>query len=208
MIRIIAMEREYGSGGAAIAQKLAGKLGWKLWDQALTCEIARRARSDVATVEKREERIDPLFYRLMKVFLRGSFERSLPVNGIEALDADGMAAMMERIVLDAAADGNCIVVGRGASYFLRERDDVFSVFLYAPREEKLRRLLAAGLSRDDANDRLDTIDRDRAAFIKTYFSKEWPSRELYHQMLNTIVGDDAVIDQILHGIALRERQPA
>ncbi len=208
MIRIIAMEREYGSGGAAIAQKLAEKLGWKLWDQALTCEIARRANSDVATVEKREERIDPLFYRLMKVFLRGSFERSLPVKGIEALDADGMAAMMERIVLDTAAAGNCILVGRGASYFLRERDDVFRVFLYAPREEKLRRLLATGLSREDAIDRLDSIDRDRAAFIKTYFSKDWPSRDLYHQMLNTIVGDDAVIDQILHGIALRERQPA
>ena len=208
MIRIIAMEREYGSGGGAIAHKLADKLGWKLWDQELTCEIARRAKSDIATVEKREERIDPLFYRLMKVFLRGSFERSLPVKGIEALDADGMAAMMERIVLDTAAGGNCILVGRGASYFLRDRDDVFSVFLYAPREEKLRRLLATGLSRDDASDRLDSIDRDRAAFIKTYFSKDWPSRELYHQMLNTAVGDDAVIDQILHGIALRERQPA
>ncbi len=210
MIRIVTMEREYGSGSAAISEKLAARLGWKLWDQALTCEIARLAKADVSSVEQREERVDPLYYRLLKVFLRGSFERSLPVNGLDALDADGMARMMESIVTEAAAGGNCIIVGRGASYFLRDRPDAFHVFIYAPREEKLRRLHAAGHSLDEANDLIDSIDRDRAHFIKTYFGKEWPNRHLYHMMLNSIVGDDAVIDEIVHGIAIldSQRRPA
>src|ERR1035438_8064654 len=88
MIRIITIEREYGAGGSAIARKLAERLGWEGWDEELTAEIARMARCDRSMVARMEERVDPLFYRLMKVFMRGSYERSLPVTGLEHLDAD------------------------------------------------------------------------------------------------------------------------
>ena len=56
MIKIITVEREYGSGGGEIAQLLASQLGWKLWDQLLTEEIARRLECPKAVVEAREER--------------------------------------------------------------------------------------------------------------------------------------------------------
>jgi len=71
MIKIVTVEREYGSGGGEIAQSLATQLGWKLWDQLLTEEIARLANCPKAVVEVREERTDPLYYRLFKSFLRG-----------------------------------------------------------------------------------------------------------------------------------------
>jgi cytidylate kinase len=63
MINVIVVEREYGSGAAAIAEKLAGRLGWKLWDRDITCAIAKRLKCDVKKVEQREERLDPAFYR-------------------------------------------------------------------------------------------------------------------------------------------------
>ena len=50
MIRVITLEREYGSGGADIARKIADRQGWKLWDQLLTNEIARRMGIDQTTV--------------------------------------------------------------------------------------------------------------------------------------------------------------
>jgi cytidylate kinase len=206
MIRIITMEREYGAGSAAIAEKLAAKLGWKLWDQALTCEIARLTKSDVSAVERREERVDPLYYRLLKVFFRGSFERSLPVSGLEVLDADRMTALMERVIKESACCENCVIVGRGASYFLRDRDDAFHVFIYAPLEEKIRRLRESGKSEAEARELVETIDQERAAFIKTYFGKEWPNRHLYHMMINSAMGDEAVIDNVLHGVATLEKQ--
>ena len=64
MIRIITIEREYGSGAAAIAAKLADRLGWNLWDQLLTEEIARLAHCEWSAVEKQEERRDPHYYLL------------------------------------------------------------------------------------------------------------------------------------------------
>ena len=120
MIRIVTIEREYGAGGSGIAQKLAERLNWKLWDQELTAEIARMARCDRSQVARMEERVDPLFYRLMKVFMRGSHERSLPVSGLEHLDADSMVVFMRRVIEGAAAAGNCVIVGRGAPYILRQ----------------------------------------------------------------------------------------
>src|SRR5262245_38327084 len=65
MVRIITIEREFGSGAAGIARLLAERLSWKLWDQRLTKEIARLAQCDQAQVAQREERMDPLYYRLL-----------------------------------------------------------------------------------------------------------------------------------------------
>ena len=201
MIRIVAIEREYGAGGSAIALKLAERLDWKVWDQALTAEIARMARCDQNSVARLEERVDPLFYRLMKVFMRGSYERSLPVNGLEHLDADSMVGFMQRAIEGAAAAGNCVRGGRGAPYLLRGRPDTFHVFVYAPLEEKIRRVRALGKSEAEAVELVGAIDQDRAIFVKKYFGKEWPSRDLYHLMINSKVGDDVVVRTILDEMA-------
>ncbi len=204
MIRVITVEREFGAGGTIIAEKLAERLGWKLWDQALTAEIARLAQVDPASVERLDERCDSLFYRLMKVFIRGSYERSLPVTGLAHFDADSMVAFMHRVIDGAAAEGNCVIVGRGAPYFLRDREDAFHVFVYAPWEEKIRRVRMSGKSEEDAVDLVATIDQERATFVQKYFGKEWPNRHLYHLMINSKIGDDLVVQAILNDVlALR-----
>jgi len=200
MIRIITIEREYGAGGSGIAQKLAERLHWKLWDQDLTAEIARLARCDRSQVARLEERVDPLFYRLMKVFMRGSYERSLPVSGLEHLDADSMVVFMQRVIESAAAAGSCVIVGRGAPYLLRNRPDTFRAFIYAPVAEKIRRVRDLGKSETEAADLVAAIDPERATFVKKYYGKDWPSRELYHLMLNSAVGDEAVIRTILNEV--------
>ncbi len=76
MFRIITLEREFGSGGGGIAAELARRLGWKLWDQQLTSEIAQRAQVAEEAVALCDERVDSRLYRLAKAFWRGSYERS------------------------------------------------------------------------------------------------------------------------------------
>jgi cytidylate kinase len=200
MIRIVTLEREYGAGGSAIAQKLAEHLNWKLLDTALTAEIARMARCDQGSVARLEERVDPLFYRLMKVFMRGSYERSLPVSGLEHLDADSMVVFMQRVIEGAAAAGDCVIVGRGAPYVLRDRPDAFHVFVYAPLEEKIRRVRDLGKTGAEAVELVEAIDQERATFVKKYFGKDWPNRHLYHLMINSAVGDDVVVRTILNAM--------
>ena len=206
-VRVVTVEREFGSGGAQIAKLLAEKLGWKLWDQLLTNEIARRAQCDRSEVQRREERMDPLYYRLLKSFLRGSFEGSLNAPRLKLLDADTIFRLTQRIVLEAAAEGNCVIVGRGSAFFLENRNDAFHVFLYAPYEEKIRRVAANGMEQADAARLVDTVDQERADFIKKYFEKVWPCRTLYHLMINSRIGDEAVVETILNGIETMRRHP-
>jgi cytidylate kinase len=197
MIKIVTIEREYGSGGGEIAQLLATQLGWKLWDQRLTEEIARLANCSKAVVEVREERTDPLYYRLFKSFLRGSYEGSLNAHKLNVVDSESILKITERVVQHAAKTGNCVIVGRGSQIFLRDRPDTLRVFLYASRENKVRRILARGKTQDEAEHLVDSIDRERHDFIQKYFRVEWPDRAVYHTMINTAIGDDAVVHMIL-----------
>ena len=113
MIRIVTVEREYGSGGGDVARQLADRLGWKLWDQSLTDEIARRIDCPGQMVQEREERRDPLHYRLFKAFMRGSFEGTLNAPRLKMVDADCIMDVTRKIVTSIAAEGHAVIVGRG-----------------------------------------------------------------------------------------------
>jgi cytidylate kinase len=204
--RVITVEREYGSGGGEIAAELARRLGWTLWDYALTQEIAKLANVDCSAVQRCEERVDSTFHRLVKVFWRGSYERSMPLAEDQHFDADRMVEIGQQVMEKAAAAGNCVIVGRGAPYFLRQRPDSFHVFLYAPRVEKLHRLRQIGKTLQEAEELVDSVDRDRVYFVKHYFDADWPTRSLYHLMINTAIGNDNVISIILN--SMRELEPA
>jgi cytidylate kinase len=207
-VRVITVEREYGSGGAAIAERLAAGLGWKFWDRDLTAEIARKANVDHHTAARCDERVDSLLYRLFKVYARGSYERALPIGESRMFDTDHMFATLEKVIEEVAQRGNCVIVGRGAPYILRNRPDVFHVFVYAPVEEKIRRLKSIGKSEKEAVQLIEEIDRERASFIRHYFNKEWPLRSLYNLMINSKFGDEYVVETILHQVAVLEKRPA
>jgi cytidylate kinase len=204
MIKIVTVEREYGCGGSEIAALLAARLGWKLWDQLLTEEIARLAHCSQAVVEQREERTDPLYYRLFKSFLRGSYEGSLNAPKLNLVDSEKIVKLSQRVVLHAAEKGNCVIVGRGSQLFLNNRPDTFRVFLYAPREDKVRRLRARGKTEADAEELVDTVDRERANFIEKYFRITWPDRAVYHVMVNTALGDETVVETVLNILKARD----
>ncbi|HEY6339511.1 MAG TPA: cytidylate kinase-like family protein [Candidatus Sulfotelmatobacter sp.] len=206
MFRLISIEREYGCGGPAIAEGLAKHFGWKLWDHLLTEEIARVAHVSPLAVKRCDERVDGRLYRLAKSFWRGSYERSAAI-GSQAFDGDRMMSMVQEIMNRVAEEGNAVVVGRGAPYLLRERPDAFHVFLFAPRAEKIRRLVQESHRLEEAEDLVDTVDRERAAYVKYYFNADWPTRSLYHVMLNTAVGNEAVISTILATMHLVEGRP-
>ena len=207
MFRLVTIEREYGCGAAAIAAQLADRLGWKLWDQLLTQEIARLASVDPSAVRRCDERMDSRLYRLAKSFWRGSYERNSAALGSQMFDADCMLPMMQEVMNKIAQEGNAVIVGRGAPYLLREDPEAFHVFLYAPRSEKLRRVMAEGHSEEDAAEMVDSIDRERIAYVKHYFNADWPTRSLYHLMINTAVGNEPVLQTILDTMHLVEGSP-
>ena len=207
MFRIITIEREFGSGAGDIARQLASRLGWRLWDNSMTEEIARMAKVECCDVQRREEKMDSPLYRLAKVFWRGSYERSMPLRGGASFDTDRMVEVTRQLIERAAEEGNCVIVGRGSPYFLRDRTDTFCVFLYARRAEKIARLVKTGKSHKEAEELVDSVDQDRIAFVKHYFNADWPTRCLYNMMLNTEMGDDNAVHTILETMKTLDRNP-
>jgi hypothetical protein len=198
MVQGITIEREFGCGASEIASLVANRLGWNLWDERLTQEIARLTKSTPEAVEQREWRADPVVYRVFKDFLRGAFEGGLPpTNRLRLLDARRIGDVSEIAVKTALSSGPSVIVGRGSQFFLRNRKDVFHVFLYASRDYKIRRLISGGASQGQAIEQIDTTDQARAAFVRQYLGLKWPEPHLYHAMFNTETGDSFVADMLV-----------
>ncbi len=198
MKKILVIDREFGAGGSTIAANVAARLGWDLLDQKLTHEIARLANIPTEDCRRREERTDPWLQRLVNIIWRGSFERNLPPPDMTVLNTDRLVALVRQVVEQAIAAGPCVIVGRGAPYFLRDRADTFCVFLFASRELRYRRVLQRIGDPQRAVELVDTMDEERRKFVKHQFGYEWPDRHLFHAMLNTALGDDATVEAILH----------
>lgn len=198
MREILVLDREFGAGGSTIGERLAGRLHWRLFDEDLTREIAAAARIPVDVCRRREERVDPWLQRLVHVIWRGTFDRNLPSPDLAILDTDRLVRLIQEAVLNAAQSKPCVIVGRGAPHFLRERTDVLSVFLYASRELRFRRVLRrVNGDQSEAVELVDNVDEDRKKFVKHYLGYEWPNRHLFHAMVNTGIGDDETVDSIL-----------
>ena len=118
-------------------------------------------------------------------FMRGSFEGSQNAPRLKMADTECIREVAERVVKSAAEAGQCVIVGRGSAYYLQNRRDAFHVFVYAPFDEKVRRLKAGGKSESEAVQLAETVDRDRADFIKQYFGVEWPGRHRFDLMINS-----------------------
>ena len=206
MIQAITIEREFGCGGSEIASLLAHRLGWKLWDERLTQEIARLTQSTLEVVKKMEWKSDPAVYGIFHSFLRGAFEGGLPpTSRLALLDARLIAAVSEQAVNHALSDGPCIIVGRGSQYFLRNRKDVFHVFLYASRDYKIRKLISGGATEHKAIEQIDTTDKARAAFVRQYLGLKWPEPHLFHAMFNTGMGESCTATMLVECVKQFER---
>jgi len=122
------------------------------------------------------------------------------------VDTDCVREVIQQILPNIADAGNCVIVGRGSAYYLGTRADAFHVFIYAPFDERVRRLRSTGKSEKEAIELAETVDRDRADFVKQYFDIDWPERHRFHLMVNSGIGEEAAVETILDALALYTKQ--
>jgi cytidylate kinase len=204
MIQVITVEREYGSHGAEYAHRLAERLGWKVIDSCIIDDVARKAGVEPNLVKRCDERIDPWFYRFNKSIWFGSLER-LPGHP-DVFDSEKMVEFIRHYLLEQAEQGHCVVVGRGAACTLAKAPGAFHVFVYAALARKVRWLEEHFPEHaKDAEREILATDRRRAEYIRRYHQREWDDRRLYHLMMNSCMGMDAMVEATLEAAAL---QPA
>jgi cytidylate kinase len=204
MVRVITIGREYGSGGRSIARILSTRLGWKLVDDCLIAEIARNVNASADAIRTHEESVDPWFHRVMKALWRGGFEGVVTRADAEAFDADAIAKLWHRVILEAAEIGSCVAVGRGGQCLLQNRRDVFHVYIYAPFNERVQRLREREGAGIDAAAAARERDARRADYLRHHFNCEWTNPHLYQLMLCSSIGLEQAAATILCAAGLAE----
>jgi len=207
MFRVLTIAREYGSGGAAIGQRVAQSLGWRLLDDDLIKAAARRAKVDFRVARRYDECVDSWWHRINR---GGSWSAAIMAGAspddVQFFDSDALAAITQEVILQAASKGNCVIVGRGAQCVLRGWTRVLHVFVYGPWPERMARVQQRQGGECDAAKLLQSVDRARAASIRRYFGRDWKDPQLYHMMLNTQLGFENVASMITR--AVRYMEPA
>ncbi len=204
--RVVTVGREYGSGGASVAGALAQRIGFRLLDRALIERIAEAARIDPGLAARLDEHVDGWAARLARALRFGPFEVVSPVDGEAILDAQRLQALTAAVIEEAAREGDCVIVGRGAQCLLRSRSDVLHVFVYAPHDERVRRLRRRLGPDADLDALIEQVDRERAAYVRLHFGCDWLDARLYHLMVNAALGEEAAVAAIL--AALESRRPS
>ena len=197
---IITVSRMFGSGGSEVAARIATGLGWQLLDNAFVDEVASRLGAPVAEVEAREERVPSLAQRLGATLARGAPE-VLPGPSDDALppSEERLIEVTERIIVEAAGRGHCVLVGRGAQSVLAAREDAIHVFCYATRPGLIARAARRlAVTAKEAEKVVDDTNRQREQYVRKHWKRSWLAHENYHLCLNTDwLGVDGAADIVV-----------
>lgn len=191
---IITIGRQFGSGGHEIGEKLSKVLEIPFYDKELIETAAKESGMHTEVVRNIDETAsNSLLYSLSTgAFIMGG--RYSPLS--DAPINDKLFFAQSDMIRRFATEGSCIIVGRCADYVLRERKDVFHVFIHAPKEDRIKRIMKLhNLSESKAKDRIKSVDKKRAVYYNYYSDHKWGDLQCYDLSINSsYLGVDQTVD--------------
>ena len=182
---IISISREFGSGGHEIAEKLAGRLGIKLYDRAMLDEISSRLNVHPDVLKPYDESPrNLLFTRRI-----GKYSNSME---------EVLAEMQFDFIKEKADAGESfVVVGRCSDYILAGRKGLVRIFITGNTEKKAERVMKKySLTRKEAIDKMKRHDQTRKWYHNRYSNYKWGDSRHYDMCINSFPGIDATVDII------------
>jgi cytidylate kinase len=170
----IALSRQVGAGGTSIAAEIGNRLGWPVYDHALLERIAQEMNLRTQLLESVDERQTHWLTESISAFSQSP-----------GINTNAYVRHLIQTILSLGAHGFCIIVGRGSTYILPPATTL-RVRIIADREHRVLGLSRErGISRAEADAKLDTIDRERIAFIKDHFLKDPRDPQNFDLVLNS-----------------------
>lgn len=195
--KIITISREFGSGGRSIGKAAAEKLGIPYYDKELIKQVAEKTGFAPEYIEETGE-----YTKSKWSLVSGIPGVSDVMGGMSA--ADYLWMMQRNVILDLAAKGSCVIVGRCADYILKDRSDCLHVFIHASssfRSERIIRLY--GESEKKPEDRLNDKDNKRRINYEHYTNREWGVCRNYTVSLDSgVIGIEHCVDLLVSLVQL------
>ena len=185
---VITVSRQYGSGGSAVAQRIAERLEWTLVDNAFIDRVAERVGLSTEEVARREERLPGLIERLAASLSASSPEIFIatPVSTGELQIPDRhLVQVTQAVITEAVQRDDVVLVGRGAQSYLGERRDILHVFVVAPTDMRIQRTAERlHVSLKDAAKTVADRDNGRRRYVETHYGRTWDDPANYHLVVN------------------------
>ena len=184
---IITIGREFGSGGVATAIELGKRLGIPVYDKELIAKAAQDSGFSAGYFEKNDEKKS--LFSFSSIFSSESY-----------ISDNGLFNMQCETIRKIAEQGSAIIVGRCSDYVLRDFDNIFNVFLTAPVEARIARVMERdGISREDALAKIEKKDKCRAEYYNYYTFGNWGVASTYNLCIDTsLVGIEGTADIIIN----------
>ncbi|MGE3707949.1 MAG: AAA family ATPase, partial [Vicinamibacterales bacterium] len=186
MPRIVAISRQFGSGGARVGRGVAQRLGFRYADRQILSEAARLLQMDANDLAPLEERTAGFWGRVGSLFALGSPDTPFMPPALPAVTESDLFAAEQRVIREIAARENAVIVGRGAAHVLDASTPVVRVFLHAPLASRIELAMAEYElpSREAAATVVRESDRARSQFVRRLTGQDWCDANLYDITLN------------------------
>ncbi len=204
---VVAISRQVGAGGAYVGQTLARALGVRYVDREILKEAASLLGRDATELESLEERVSSVWSRMAGALAWGGPEATYMPPPMPALYEEDLFAVQARIIHQIAAQEEAVFVGRAATWVLRERADLISVFLHAPEAVRVERVMREYNLQDleEARKMVSRSDQQRSRFLQSVTGGSWFDVTHYHLCVDTsTVGLDDIV-KLLAGLAAGRR---
>lgn len=195
---IIAIEREYASGGREIGQKLAEKLHIPYYGREILHMAAERIGAQPEYVEHMDETApNSLLFSLY------AMSTAVPFDSTKVSPENALQQAESQIIKELAAKGPCVIIGRCAGAILKDRPNVLRVFIHADMESRRKRATEVyGQKKDPVDPILRKYDKRRSNYYAFYSAQKWDSRQEYQMMLDSgQLGIDRCVDILVAAVA-------
>lgn len=196
MDKVITIGRQYGSGGREIGKRLAERYQIPFYDNELITRAAKESGFAEETFERAEDKAtNSLLYSLaMGINVYGNQD-----FGFSGLSLDDRIFLAQSdVIRKVAQEGSCVIVGRCADYVLRERDDVFNIFVRASMDFRLERAIHEyGVEEKKAADYILKNDKRRGNYYSYHVGEKWTNLNNYDMVINSsLLGLERAVDCI------------
>lgn len=178
----------FGSGGSDVAARAARELRWTLLDNAVVDAVAERLGVSPAEVSSMEERVPSLVERIVSTLTLSAPEISPAVHesSLMVTAETRIVDVTKRVMEEAVAQGNAVLVGRGAQALLADRPDALHVFCYARKAFLVDYAIThRGVDPARAEHEVDERNRQREQYVKRHWGRDWRSFDNYHLCVDT-----------------------
>lgn len=187
MSNVVAISRQFGSGGARVGREVAQRLGFHYADREILAGAARALDVESDDLEPLEERVRGFWERLGTMFALGAVDTPYMPPPLPSVTESELLSVERKIIETLASRGGAVIVGRGAAHILTGWTNVLRVFLHAPESTRVALAMEEyGLpDREAAAAVVRSSDAQRARFARSLTGHDWCDATLYDVALNT-----------------------